>query len=196
MTQRVSQNAIPGGALGASTDPSKSNASGLARDRIDIFKSDKFRSGSQNFAYALGGALSAALDEGKFAFNRFTNEVLTSSFLIDNQLSRLVSTLRTSVLGSPKIETRDGYVLNPGLKDLPSSFFTPIRGWLPNLFPKWVFDKWYIKLPILVALDRLISEVVHNKQYIEYSDTENKDLATILVDNQDLEKKILTDYYL
>lgn len=142
-----------------------------------------------NFA---GGCLSVEPLFGRFVFANAGNEETTAVFRADGKNSHMYSSSTSTTLGSPSIDTASGYDMNFLSDTLPSSVITPVKTWMQKLFPI-LTDKRLIYVAMIEGLLVLLGKFIESRQDKRTlsEQIESKDLATIIVDNQEIENDLI-----
>ena len=139
----------------------------------------------------VGGALSVDPLFGRFIVANTSNEQTNGTFRADGKNSHMFSSSMSTTLGSTTIDTTSGYDLNFLSDALPSSVITPVKTWMMKLFPI-LTDKRLIYIALVEGLLVLIGKYLENNQQQTLStQIEQADIATIIVDNQELENQII-----
>jgi hypothetical protein len=197
---------VPGSALGAKTAPqsdieAKNLIDGNLLDaytdqNIDTINSTKFPTADNSVAYVAGGTLSVQKEDGKFVFSNDSARPTPGALRIDQSQSTITSTATEMKIGSETIKTLTGLIMNPSLVIRPSSNITPEKQWLKSLFPiltdsdyRAIFMYRLIQVSIFSAL-KILDNGKNKSSYQEHRSY--KDLGTQIIENQDLEKKILS----
>ena len=146
-------------------------------------------------SYYGNGSLSLIPRLGKFIFASSVNEANRGAFRLDQGESSFYSSMGSTTLGSLEIDTVDGQVLNPLSPQQPSTNYSPTKPWIKKLFPTFSTKNFttiavleIINTALLTALDKganvPASENIESKKDVI-------DVATIIVDNQEIEDRIL-----
>lgn len=156
--------------------------------KADTYKSTKYP-GSENVIYYGSGAFSMNPLLGRFIFGALGNEPSSPLMKLDRSSSSLNSTANNTTLGSKNIDTKDGFYLNQIGAKYPSTHFTPQKTWLQNIFPS--FNSDLLKLSVLEAIQVLLVRALKKTSSEQIIQPDRKDLGTIIVDNQEIEDRIL-----
>ena len=145
-----------------------------------------------NVANLAGGCLSVEPLFGRFIFANAGNEETTAVFRADGKNSHMFSSSTATTLGSPNIDTTNGYDMNFLSDVLPSSVVTPVKTWMYKLFPL-LTDKRLIYVAMMQGMLILLGKFIESRQDKRTlsEQIESKDLATIIVDNQEIENDII-----
>ena len=143
-------------------------------------------------SYYGAGSLSLLSRLGKLAFSSNVNEANRGAFSLDHGESSFYSSLNSTTLGSLKIDTVDGYELNPLCPVFPSTNFSPTKPWVKKLFPT-LSSKNLVTVAILELVQYQLLRMAdgnaakNSENFISKTDT---DIATIIVDNQEIEDQL------
>lgn len=157
-------------------------------DKSNVESSTKYP-GSADVVYMGAGSFSVNPLLGRFIFGTRGNEPSSPLMKLDNQESTFSSSAKSTTLGSKNIDTKDGSNLNQVGAKYPSTYFTPQKTWVENLFPSFNGD--LIKLSLLEGIQLLILRALKSTSSEQIIKQDTKDLGTIIVDNQEIEDKIL-----
>lgn len=141
-------------------------------------------------SYYGNGSLSLLSRLGKLVFSSNLNEANRGAFSLEQDNSSFYSSMNSTTLGSLKIDTVDGYELNPLSPVFPSTNFSPTKPWVKKLFPT-LSSKNLLTVAILELVQASLFRAINNLSDSENSTskqggTKHIDLATIIVDNQDV----------
>jgi hypothetical protein len=153
----------------------------------DENRSPKYRA-PENVNYYASGSLSMLARLGKLVFSANINEPNNGAFRLDHANSHFYSSATETNLGSLNISTLDGWVLNPVSTLFPSTPFSPTKPWIKKLFPTFS-DRSFVSLAILEAVQVLLfkaAEALRDEEITEITNRK-KDIAAIIVDNQEIE---------
>lgn len=162
----------------------------------DENRSAKYAS-DPSISYFGDGSFSLNGSKGGLIFGSNINEANRGAFRLDHGGSSFYSSLEATTLGSLKIDTVDGHVLNPLSPVQPSTNYSPTKPWIKKLFPTLATkDLTTIAVLAIVqaSLAKLFSKGLQKLSSSESENIESKkdvDIATIIVDNQEIENKIL-----
>lgn len=159
--------------------------------KTDTSASTKYRSNTV-VSYFGSGAFSLNPIVGRFIFGNSENEETSPALKIDKSQSSFSSTSTSTTLGSKNIDTVDGYELNRQGHQQPSSFFTPQKSWVKQLFPT-LSDKRLIQIALLEAVQVLLLSALKGTKSEQIVKENKIDLGTIIVDNQEIEDRVLSD---
>jgi len=145
-------------------------------------------------SYYGSGSLSLLSRLGKLAFSSNVNEANRGAFSLDHGDSSFYSSLNSTTLGSLKIDTVDGYELNPLSPVFPSTNFSPTKPWVKKLFPT-LSARTLVTVAILELVQyqllRLANDAVGPQGSENFeSKKDGNDIATIIVDNQEIEDQL------
>lgn len=144
-----------------------------------------------NIVYFGSGAFSFNPLLGRFLFGNSSNEYSDAAFKVDQKKSIMRSTSSQTTLGSKNIDTVDGYILNQVGAKYPSTHFTPQKTWIRTLFPS--FDDELLKVALLEAIQVLLLSALKGTKSEQIVKQTRTDLGTIIVDNQEIEDRILAE---
>ena len=148
-----------------------------------------------NVSYLAGGALSIQGTEGKVVISNDNPQKTPGMLRMDGGASKFVSTAYETTIGSPAVKTLTSLIMNPNGSTLPSSSMTPAKTWVQSLVPSFSMTD-IITIGILktiqVGLFTAFSYIKRSKRKVNETVT-TKDLGTIIIDNQVLETKVLTN---
>lgn len=159
--------------------------------KTDVAASTKYRYDPYIHYYG-SGAFSLNPILGKFIFGNSDNEASSPVLKFDKSSSSFQSTSTTTTLGSKNIDTVDGYDLNRQGSAQPSSFFTPQKTWVKQLFPT-LSDKRLIQIAFLEAIQVALLSALKGTKTEQILKETNIDLGTIIVDNQEIEDRMLKE---
>jgi len=158
----------------------------------DIGKSAKY-SVESSVSYYGAGALSIVSDIGKFVFGDNSTENMRGGVTMDKSQSSFYSDLGSTTLGSLKIDTVDGYELNPVSPTYPSTNFSPTKPWIKKLFPS-LSTKDLMTIAVLELIQVTLLKAIDNKRQSEnFESKEDNDIGTIIIDNQNIEDQLFGD---
>lgn len=145
-------------------------------------------------SYYGSGSLSLIPRIGKFIFASNTNEANRQAFSVDQEGSDFYSSLVNTTLGTLKIDTVDGYELNPLSPVNPSTNYSPTKPWVRKLFPS-LSNKSLMSIAILelvqVALLKIIDKSISTSNRSETIESkQDVDMGLIIIDNQNIEDDI------
>lgn len=192
---------INGGALGAEDREKvdKKIAKSIGEEKklfldengeIDKIWCKKYPSDSPNIGYLLDGCISVVKDEGKFLLGKFDRRVLPGAVLIDSAKSLFTSMANETKLGSTTITTLNGKVMNPVGVEQPSSGMTPNRTWIQDIIPSFR-DMPRIGVIAVFTAIAAVTQFSNRKTNKVVVDARKKDVATFIIDNQEIEERIL-----
>jgi hypothetical protein len=193
---------VAGSALGAKTIPeiqlevADSNHSSKyeALTEQDQINCTKYPNGDNSIAYLAGGTLSIDKADGKLVFANEGDRPTPGALRIDQAASTITSTAKETKLGSEAIKTLNGLIMNPNMVLRPSSNITPEKQWLRSLFPILSNGDGRAILfyqTITIGLVFLIAK--QNRPVKTYEEHRSyKDIGTLIIENQDYERKILS----
>lgn len=145
---------------------------------------------SPSVSFFGGGAFSITPDLGKFVFGDNTNENNRSGVTFDKSQSSFYSDMGSTTLGSLKIDTVDGYELNPVSPTYPSTNYSPTKPWIKKLIPSFSF-KDLMTISILELVQVMLLKAVDKKRQSEnFESKEERDIGTIIIDNQNIEDQL------
>lgn len=144
-------------------------------------------------SYYGNGSLSLMSRLGRLMFAANINEANRGAFSLDQSDSSFYSSMNQTTLGSLNIDTVDGYELNQLSTTFPSTNFTPTKPWYKKLFPT-LSSKNLIRIGMLELLQAGLFNLIDQKKDTS-EPSESKDIALIIVDNKDLERNILAQYF-
>jgi hypothetical protein len=154
----------------------------------DVDSSTKYKS-SLTVANLAGGALSVEPLFGRFIMANVDNKETAGVFRADGKNSHMYSSSSSTTLGSPNIDTVSGLQANPLATEFPSSFFTPIKQWIPKFLPL-LADRRLVYIALVEGILILLAKVSKDKRTAS-EQISQVDLATIIVDNQEIENEML-----
>lgn len=143
-------------------------------------------------SYYGSGSLSLLPRIGKFVFASNTNEANRMAFSVDQQGSNFYSSLANTTLGTLKIDTVDGYELNPLSPVNPSTNYSPTKPWVRKLFPS-LSNQNLMSIAILEIVQVTLLKLLDKNIKTDSETTESKqdvDMALIIIDNQNIEEEI------
>jgi len=144
--------------------------------------------------YFGNGALSLVPRLGNFIFSASMNEANRGAFRLEHEQSNFYSSMGNTTLGSLKIDTVDGQVLNPLSPEQPSTNYSPTKPWIKKLFPT-LSSKTLMSVAILELVQKQLLDSLDRQRQPKPSENNerkrNVDMATIIVDNQEIEDQIL-----
>jgi len=196
---------IAGSAIGAKTAAQsdleskvllESDLVGSYNDQnIDTINATKFPTADNSVAYLANGTVSISKEDGRFVFSNNSPRPSPGALRLDQGKGTITSTATEMKIGSETIKTLTGLIMNPSLVIRPSSNITPEKQWLKSLFPiltdsdyRCIFMYRLIQASLFAALKAL--DTTKNKtSYQEHRSY--KDLGTQIIENQELERKIL-----
>lgn len=206
----VDNNAIAGSQPGTSSLPEIQNSVSLRVDTSkslysvanDIVRSAEWHlntlsdnNGSVKYAvdpavsFYGNGSLSLIPRLGQLLFSSLTNEPTRSSLKVSDQDSSFYSSMGSTTLGSLNIDTVDGYVLNPLCSIFPSTNFSPTKPWIQKLFPSFSTNT-LVRIAILELIQVALLKILAPKPVSGESKQSKVDIATIFVDNSELEDQL------
>ena len=146
-------------------------------------------------SYYGNGALSLVPRLGKFIFSANMNEANRGAFSLDHGQSSFYSSMGNTTLGSLNIDTVDGEVLNPLSSQQPSTNYSPTKPWIKKLFPT-LSSKNLMSIAILELVQKTLLDTLVKQREPQPSENNErkkdvKDMATIIVDNQEIEDELL-----
>lgn len=145
--------------------------------------------------YVAGGSISVHGDDGRIVFANDNAERTPGSVRLDQRGSTFVSTGATTTLGSDVVKTLSNLLLNPAGATMPSSNITPLKTWIQDILPSFTSTDFVamsiIKL-VQVGLFAGLAALVKSKEQRK-DNVIRRDLGTIIIDNADLENKILSN---
>ena len=163
---------------------------------IDTVNATKYPKTDNSVAYLAGGTISINKQDGKFVVSNDSSKQTPGILRADQAQSSFVSTAIEMKIGSETVKTLTGLIMNPSLVIRPSSNITPEKVWVKNLFPiltdsdyRCIFMYRLIQASLFGMLKILDSSRTGKKTYEEHRSY--KDLGTLIIENQDFEKKIL-----
>ena len=156
----------------------------------DISKSNKYQADFDSAAL-VGGAISVQPLFGRFILCNVDNEENNGVLRADGKNSHLYSSSSATTLGSQQIDTVNGMEMNPLSSDFPSSFFTPVKTWMPKMFPI-LSDRRLVYIAVVEGILLLWENASKEKKTMSEQILE-RDLATIIVDNQEIEDQMLLE---
>ncbi len=143
-----------------------------------------------SICYFAGGAFSVSPELGKFIFGDNTNENNRSGVTFDKSQSSFYSDLGSTTLGSLKIDTVDGYELNPLSSERPSTNYSPTKPWIKKLFPS-LSIKNLTTIAILELVNVILLKAIDKSRQSEnFESKEERDIGLIIVDNQIIEDQL------
>ena len=150
---------------------------------------------SSDIASVAGGLLTIDKTTGGFVFSEPTTQQKNPIFKAG---SPLYSIGETTILGSTNIKTVGKDILNPLSTAIPSSHFSPVRGWVKSLIPGLDTDDLLviciieaIQVALLMGLAALREEDPQVLPTSANTRPKTKDMGRIIIDNAEFEKKIL-----
>lgn len=155
--------------------------------KSDTSSSTKYP-GSADVIYFGAGSFSLNPALGRFIFGSLGNEPVSPLMKLDQSNSTFSSSANSTTLGSKNIDTKDGSSLNQVGAKYPSTPFTPQKTWIESIFPS--FNSELLKLSLLEAIQVLLVRAL-KKSPEQIIQPDKKDLGTIIVDNQEIEDRIL-----
>ena len=206
-------NAIAGGALGAKsieearlvatrTDDLRSSGNQQASmsdlrfdGETDSNASNKYPT-DPSIMYHSRGALSVRPDTGKLVFTDINNEPSRAAFMVDKSDSLFYSTNKDTVLGSLNISTVDGYELNQMGATYPSTNFSPTKAWNKQILPSLPV-RGITSIAILALIQQTLNKLLKglNSNTTAETITRKEDMATIIVDNAEIEEELFSEYF-
>jgi hypothetical protein len=158
----------------------------------DVEKSNKYSADLES-ANLVGGALSVQPLFGRFIVANIDNAETNGTFRADGKNSHMYSSGTTTTLGSTTIDTVSGYDMNPISPTLPSSFFTPVKTWFLKFFPIFT-DKRLVYIAIVEGCLILLAKYLNvNKQTSSEQIDDERDIVSLIQDNQEFEDWILEE---
>lgn len=157
----------------------------------DVQSSTKYPYNPAN-VYIGAGAFSMNPLLGTVVFGTSENEPSTPSLKIDKAQSSIQSSMNQTTLGSKNIDTMDGYEENKLMATFPSSFFTPQKNWLMNIFGSFT-DKRLYQIAFLELVQVLLLKSLKGTKSEQIVQENKIDLGTIIVDNQEIEDRIINE---
>lgn len=143
-------------------------------------------------SYYGSGSLSLVPGLGKLMFSSSMNEANRGALSLDEGQSTFFSSLVGTTLGSLDIETTDGQVLNPLSAKQPSTNYSPTKPWVKKLFPALGN---LMGIAILELVNKTLLDSLDSQREPKASENNERkkdiDIATIIVDNQEIEDQIL-----
>ena len=155
---------------------------------IDKVWAKKYPANDPNFGYLLDGCISVIKDEGKFLLGSFDRKKTPGAVLIDQTRNLFTSMASETKLGSTVITTLDGKVMNPS--SMPSSAMTPQKTWLQDIIPSFR-DLRRIEVIAMFTALAAVAKSDKSKNNKVVIDARKKDVGTIIIDNQEIEERIL-----
>ena len=154
----------------------------------DIDSSTKYSS-SFTVANLAGGSISVQPLFGRFIMANSGNKETAGVFRADGKNSHMYSSCSSTTLGSTNIDTVSGLQANPLATEFPSSFFTPVKQWIPKFLPL-LADRRLVYIALVEGILILLAKVSKDKRTVS-EQISQVDLATIIVDNQEIENEML-----
>lgn len=139
-----------------------------------------------------GGSFSLVPVMGRFIFGNSENDTNTGNLRIDQKSSHLCSSCKDTTIGSTNIDTVDGKEMNPLGSTIPSTHFSPAKTWVKKLFPV-LWDKKFYQIAFLEAVQVLLLRALKGTKTEQNRKETAIDLGTYIVDNQEIEDRILAD---
>jgi hypothetical protein len=136
-----------------------------------------------NVSYYGAGALSIVPRLGKLLMSSSLNEANRGAFTLDQSDSSFYSSMDKTTLGSLKIDTVDGYELNPVSPVFPSTNFSPTKPWIKKLFPT-LSSSNLVRIALLELVGLALLRLADKKPSENFESKPDIDMATIIVDNQ------------
>lgn len=155
----------------------------------DVSRSTKYPS-DPNTVYQGAGAFSFTPSLGRFIFGSSANEPDVSTFKIDKYKDFIKSDAVQTIVGTTKIETKDGYFLNPKGSKYPSTHFTPQKTWVRDILSPLMEDN-LMEIAFLEALQVLILTALKGTKSEQIVKENKIDLGTIILGSQEIEDHIL-----
>lgn len=198
---------IPGRALNAVTIAEADRITALHIDRslssyVALLRGDpeedpessiKVPRPASEATYLAGGVLS--LDSGKLVLQPPSRASQRDSLYIDRDKKATIPA-NDLVIGRESIKTLSGLVTNPLGVRMPSTGITPQRSWVPSLLPVLGRRQEYEWMSLIVVKAMIYETLGHlfgRKLDTEESESsEVVDVGTTILDNSDLEQKILS----
>lgn len=178
-----------GSDLGNAANQILSSAEWHLNSMVDVGKSAKYAVDT-SVSYYGGGALSIVADLGKFVFGDNNTENNRGGVTMDKSQSSFYSDLGTTTLGSLKIDTVDGYELNPLSPTYPSTNYSPTKPWIKKLFPS-LSIKDLMTIAVLELIQVTLLRVIDKGNQSEnFESKEDNDIGTIIIDNQNIEDQL------
>ena len=176
-----------------------SQEGGMPTDGINTVLAEKFVDTGRNIEYIANGLLSLVKDTGKFLVSSDSNQSKKAALIMDPGRSSTTTTNRELKLGTPQIKFLTGLVSNPSGSTIPSSAVTPNKTWLPTWFPVFIEIDFagfttmqLMKVLLFTAMASLKENGLKKEDSTNNNDlTLSNDLPTQIIDNQDIEAKIL-----
>jgi hypothetical protein len=158
---------------------------------LDTDKTTKYSADFET-ANFVGGALSVQPLFGRFIVANTDSAESPGVFRADGKNSQMYSSSSSTTLGSTSIDTVSGYEMNTLATEFPSSFFTPVKNWVFRLFTL-LTDRRMVYIALVEGILILIGREANrrnNKKNLSQQISE-RDIGTIIIDNQEIENEIL-----
>lgn len=159
--------------------------------KTDVGAATKYP-GSPYNSYIGGGSFSMTPLLGKFIFSSAENEESSPIMKVDKSSSSFASTASNTTLGSKNIDTVDGYEMTK--TDRPSSSFTPQKTWIRSIFST-LADSKLLQLAFLEGIQLLLLSALKGTKSEQIVKRDPEDLGTTIVNNQEIEDRMLASYY-
>ena len=110
--------------------------------------------------------------------------------------SLFYSTNKDTVLGSLNISTVDGYELNQMGATYPSTNFSPTKAWNKQILPSLPV-RGITSIAILALIQQTLNKLLKglNSNTTAETITRKEDMATIIVDNAEIEEELFSEYF-
>jgi len=200
----ATQDELVSGVVDINLTPSNKDLQTLAADTLralewsttsktNVSSSPKYP-GSPYNSYIGGGSFSMVPLLGRFVFSSSENEESPPALKVDKASSTFSSTSTSTTLGSKNIDTLDGYQVTQ--TDRPSTPFSPQKTWVKDIF-NTLADSKLVQLAFLEAINVLLLSALSNKgtKSEQITKTTGPDIGTTIVDNQEIEDRILAEVY-
>jgi hypothetical protein len=173
---------------------------GIADQYRDVMGTDhvnapKFPAQLLGVNYLAGGIISMRGASGEFVFASDSPKPGPGALYMNQDKSEFTSTAGTTKIGTPELKTLTGLLLNPASIRRPSSAITPQRGWVASMFPglsRFNVAEWamvaFIQATFWQVLGKLFKTDDKTGTTVR---RDRKDLGTLIIDNQDFERRIL-----
>ena len=142
-------------------------------------------------AYSIGGGVvSGDKAEGTFVVSPETTKKTNPVFSIG--LDTLYSQAKETVLGSTNIRTLENEIMSPLFKEIPSTHFTPLKGWMDSFLPSTPWKSLLLITVVEGILVLILKEIFERRAGEDTDPLPNMpDLGMTIIDNKELEEKFL-----
>lgn len=158
-------------------------------------ESNKYPTNINNYYFARG-TLSVNPDKGRFVFVDGSNEASRPALTLDKAESAFYSSSRNTTLGTLNVNTIDGYELNQLGATYPSTNYSPTKAWNRQLFPVLPV-RGLTSITVLALIQQTLNNLLGglNSNTTTEPVTRKEDIVTIIVDNQEIEDDLFSEYF-